>query len=117
MGVAYERPAARAGSRGQQQLLLQQRQRHQRVLRPAGRRRAGRGTGGESAAGVLQGRAAIAVPGPLFISEGFDRERLKDMKPAILPGSFIQFPVREEVETKRTPPLVRWVHAAPPYAR
>lgn len=53
---------------------------------------------------------AIAVPGPLFMSEGFDRERLKDLKQvggAAFGQAFIQFPMREELEAKRTPPLVR----------
>ena len=53
---------------------------------------------------------AIAVPGPLFISEGFDRDRLRDSKTQQLPtGTFLQFPPREEAasDVRRTPPLVR----------
>lgn len=53
--------------------------------------------------------SAIAVPGPLFISENFDRGRLQDSKTSLQPsGNFLQFPSREEgSELRRTPPLVR----------
>lgn len=52
---------------------------------------------------------AIAVPGPLFMSENFDRDRLRDSKTSLQhSGSFLQFPIREDgSELRRTPPLVR----------
>ena len=60
---------------------------------------------------VQCGVQAIAVPGPLFISEGFDRDRLRDSKTQQLQpsGTFLTFPLRPEAELTRTPPLVRWV--------
>lgn len=60
---------------------------------------------------LMAGAASIqlvAVPGPLFISEGFDRDRLRDSKTSLQHSSFLQFPHREDAaELRRTPPLVR----------
>lgn len=55
------------------------------------------------------GAQAIAVPGPLFLDQSFDRDRLRDSRTQQLQptGSFLQFPLREEAELRRTPPLVR----------
>ncbi|KAL6772106.1 hypothetical protein ACKKBG_A28955 [Auxenochlorella protothecoides x Auxenochlorella symbiontica] len=54
---------------------------------------------------------AYAVPGPLYITASFDRDRLSGLTPPrLLPNqSFLQFPSREEeVEPRRAePPLVR----------
>jgi hypothetical protein len=53
---------------------------------------------------------AIAVPGPLFIDSGFDRDRLRDSKTQQLQptGNFLQFPMREDSsDLRKTPPLVR----------
>ncbi|KAI3427226.1 hypothetical protein D9Q98_007161 [Chlorella vulgaris] len=52
----------------------------------------------------------IAVPGPLFMDSGFDRDRLRDSKAQQLlpPGNFLQFPMREDSsDLRKTPPLVR----------
>lgn len=54
----------------------------------------------------------IAVPGPLFMDSGFDRDRLRDSKAQQLlpPGNFLQFPMREDSsDLRKTPPLVRCV--------
>ena len=75
------------------------------------------GGGGSAARRCTRAAAqAIAVPGPLFISEGFDRNRLRDSKTQQLQpsGNFLQFPMREESDLRRTPPLVRCVPAPPP---
>ena len=74
-------------------------------LPPTGRPRRRGGRGRSLGASSIQ---LVAVPGPLFISEGFDRDRLRDSKTSLQPSTFLQFPVREDAaELRRTPPLVR----------
>lgn len=55
--------------------------------------------------------APVGLPGPLYIdrrgSSGSDNVERSTRQ---LQGSFLQFPLREEAELRRTPPLVRCAH-------
>ncbi len=57
--------------------------------------------------------APVGLPGPLYIdrrgSSGSDNVERSTRQ---LQGSFLQFPLREEAELRRTPPLVRCAHFA-----
>jgi hypothetical protein len=65
--------------------FVQRFQKHTRQSRRCSRR-AGRG---------CEQVTAIAVPGPLFMSsDSFSRDRLRNLNKQILPGGYIQFPLR-----------------------
>ena len=99
---------AHLGSRGQGRSLLHPGSSARRGLQQQRQWRRGRQQQGHGLQPVQAAASAVAIPGPLLI-DGFGRQDSPSYSRQLSPGSYVEFPFREEalLETKRTPPLVR----------